>query len=175
MTTISDETDLSDMSFLTSPSSRVTVQELYDQFLAGEKSVEMMCNDEEVKRLCRKIENVVQILMANGRTAKLRGQYLEMISIFKTFLKAERTGNWELHLKCVRNMLPYFAASGHNLYTKPSYVYLTDMQSLANTYPDVHLQFINRHHVMRRSDRHWAGISTDLIIEQVLMRSRQES
>lgn len=57
------------MSFLTSQSSRVTVQELYDQFLAVEKSVEMMCNDEEVKRLCRKFENV-QILMASGRIAK---------------------------------------------------------------------------------------------------------
>lgn len=100
LTTVSDETDLSDMSFLTSQSFRVTVQELYDQFLSGEKSVEMMCNDEEVKRLCRKFENVVQILMAKGRTAKLWGQYLEMISIFKTFLKAERTGNWELHPRC---------------------------------------------------------------------------
>lgn len=175
LTTVSDETDLSDMSFLTSQSFRVTVQELYDQFLSGEKSVEMMCNDEEVKRLCRKFENVVQILMANGRTAKLWGKYLEMISIFKTFLKAERTGNWELHLKCVRNMLPYFAASGHNLYTKSSYVYLTDMQSLANTHPDVHVQFVNGHHVMRRSDRHWAGLFTDLIIEQVLMRSVKSS
>lgn len=45
LTTISDATDVSDMI------SRVTVQELYDQFLSGEKSVEMMCNDEEVKRL----------------------------------------------------------------------------------------------------------------------------
>lgn len=140
------------MSFLTSQSSRVTVQELYDQFLTGEKSVEIKCIVEELKRLCKKFENVVQILMANGRTAQLWGQYLEMISIFKTFLKAERTENWELHMKCVRNMLPYFAASGHNLYTKSSYVYLTDMQSLANTHPHVHLQFVNGYHVMRRSD-----------------------
>lgn len=135
----------------------------------------MMCNDEEVKRLCRKFENVVQILMANGRTANLWGKYLEIISIFKTFLKAERTGNRELHLKCVRNMLPYFAVSGHNLYTKSSYVYLTDMRSLAKTHPYVHLQFVNGHHVMRRSDRHWAGLSMDLIIEQVLMRSVKSS
>lgn len=113
--------------------------------------------------------------MANGGTAKLWGQYLEMISIFKTFLKAERTGNWELHLKCVQNMLPYYAASGHNLYTKSSCVYLTDMQSLANTHPDVHLKFVNGHYVMRRSDRHWACLSTDLIIEQVLIRSVKSS
>lgn len=49
------------------------------------------------------------------------------------------------------------------------------MQSLANTHPDVHVQFVNGHHVMRRSDRHWAGLFTDLIIEQVLMRSVKSS
>jgi len=27
------------------------------------------------------------------------------------------------------------------------------------------------HHVLRRSDRFWAGLSTDLVIEQMLMRS----
>ncbi len=31
--------------------------------------------------------------------------------------------------------------------------------------------FKKEHHVIRRSDRYWSGLSTDLIIEQVLMRS----
>ena len=30
-------------------------------------------------------------------------------------------------------------------------------------------------HVVRRSDRHWAGLSSDLVIEQVLMRSMKTS
>ncbi|KAK7508145.1 hypothetical protein BaRGS_00000384 [Batillaria attramentaria] len=36
---------------------------------------------------------------------------------------------------------------------------------------DVYQKFINGHHVIRRSDRFWAGLSSDLIIEQVLMGS----
>ena len=32
-------------------------------------------------------------------------------------------------------------------------------------------KWISRTHVVRRSDRYWAGLSTDLLIEQVLMRS----
>lgn len=31
------------------------------------------------------------------------------------------------------------------------------------------------HHVLRRSDRFWAGLSTDLVIEQILMRSVKKS
>ena len=31
--------------------------------------------------------------------------------------------------------------------------------------------FMKGHHVSRRSDRFWAGLSSDLVIEQVLMRS----
>ena len=68
-------------------------------------------------------------------------------------------------------MLPYFAAAGHNLYAKSAYIYLQKMQQLPQSHPDIHASFLNGYHVIRRSDRYWAGLSTDLVIEQVLMRS----
>ena len=68
-------------------------------------------------------------------------------------------------------MLPYFAAAGHNLYAKSAYLYLQNMQKLEGDHPVVFKQFQEGHHVVRRSDRYWAGLSTDLVIEQVLMRS----
>ncbi|VDI27019.1 Hypothetical predicted protein [Mytilus galloprovincialis] len=45
------------------------------------------------------------------------------------------------------------------------------MLNLKTAHPDVYTHFMCGHHVIRRSDRLWAGLSTDLIIEQVLMRS----
>lgn len=45
------------------------------------------------------------------------------------------------------------------------------MTALSETHPDVHKKFEEGFHVVRRSNRYWAGMSTDLIIEQVLMRS----
>ena len=38
---------------------------------------------------------------------------------------------------------------------------------LRDTHPDIHYKFESSHHVMR-SNRNWAGLSTDLVIEQVL-------
>ncbi len=45
------------------------------------------------------------------------------------------------------------------------------MQYLKDKRPDVYQQFQDGLHVVRKSDRYWAGLSTDFVIEQVLMRS----
>ena len=45
------------------------------------------------------------------------------------------------------------------------------MLRLPETHPDAHRKFKDGYHVVRRSDRFWAGLSPDIIIEQVLMRS----
>ena len=94
-----------------------------------------------------------------------------MVDILNKFIKAERTGNWDLHLQAVRNMLPYFASSGHNSYAKSVYLYLQMMNDLPQTHPEVYRSFQSGLHVVRRGDHYWAGLSTDLVIEQVIMRS----
>ena len=50
-------------------------------------------------------------------------------------------------------------------------VYVQEMANLKKEHPYVHQRFGDGLHVIRRSDRLWAGLSSDLIIEPVLMRS----
>lgn len=45
------------------------------------------------------------------------------------------------------------------------------MNALQKTYPKLYEYFIKWFHVVRRIDIYWAGLSTDLVIEQVLMQS----
>ena len=94
-----------------------------------------------------------------------------MVDILRMFIRTERTGNWMLHVQAIYEMLLYLAAAGHNLYTECAYIYCQLMQDLQRTHPDVHSRFMEGFHVARRSHRFWAGLSTDLLIEQVLMRS----
>lgn len=75
-----------------------------------------------------------------------------MVSLLHTFIKAERTGDWFLHLQTVQKMLPYLAAAGHNLYVKSAYIYLTEMCELEETHPYVHSLFAAGYHVVRRSN-----------------------
>ena len=72
-------------------------------------------------------------------------------------------------------MLPYLAASGHSLYTKSLHVYLQKMENLQKLHPEIYEKFLNGLHVVRRSDRYWAGLSADQVIEQVLMRNLKTS
>ena len=95
------------------------------------------------------------------KTSTLWLSFCEMVAILKRFLLAERAGDWELHLLSVQEMLPYLGAAGHNLYTKSAYIYHSQMQNLKATYPDIHAHFMRGHHVVCRSDRLWAGLSTD--------------
>ena len=108
--------------------------------------------------------------LAGFSTAMIWIQCLDMISIVRNFVKAERTGNWPMHLFSQAEMLSYFASSGHNNYTKGSYLYIQSMSNLEKKHPEVYQKFVTGHHVVR-SDLYWAGLSTDLIIEQTLMRS----
>lgn len=96
---------------------------------------------------------------------------MNMIDILKKSIKSERTGHFQLHIQSLKEMLPFLAASGHNNYTKSRWLYLQQMINLNETYPTVYDLFCQGHHVVRRNDSFWAGVSTDLAIEQVLMKS----
>jgi len=152
----------------------VCVAKIFDEMLAGELDIEVACTSPVLTRVVEVLSNHCSAL-SERRTAKLWLQYMDMVEILRTFIKAERTGDWLLHLKTLQNMLPYFAAAGHNLYLKSVYVYLSNMQDLKARNPEVYGLFIHGHHVLRRSEHFWAGLSTDLVIEQILMRSLKTS
>ena len=69
---------------------------------------------------------------------KLRLQYMEMVDILRMLIRADLTGIWGLHLRAVSEMLPYMAASGHNMYTKSARMYLQRMSNFQDEFPDVH-------------------------------------
>ena len=49
------------------------------------------------------------------------------------------------------------------------------MEKLEKPHPVIHEQFLKGYHVMRRTDKDFAGLSMDLAIEQELMRSFKTS
>ena len=55
-------------------------------------------------------------------------EYCSMVTTLLQFLKAERTGNWKLHLFSTAAMLPQFFAMDRQNYARYLPVYLADMQ-----------------------------------------------
>ncbi|KAL8575021.1 hypothetical protein ACOMHN_063553 [Nucella lapillus] len=152
----------------------VLAAEKFDQLLAGDLAEADICNDETVSVIQQKIEQKMSELKCHP-TAALWLQFMHLMDMLRRLIKAERTGNWSLHLSTVREMMPFLAAAGHNLYTKSLQLYLQDMMQLEVTHPYVYASFQQGYHVIRRSDRLWAGLSTDLTIEQGLMRSAKST
>jgi len=69
-------------------------------------------------------------------------------------------------------MLNLFASAGHMHHAKCARLYLQMMLKLPDIHPTLHDLFTNsKMHTVRRTNRFWAGLSTDLAIEQVMMRS----
>ena len=65
-----------------------------------------------------------------------------------------------MHLEVMYKMLPYFAACGHNNYTKSVCLYLQQMDLLEKKYPSVYHDFMQGFHVIRHDEsRVWAGVS----------------
>lgn len=149
------------------------LEKFYKNALAGllDESLHEMVSSDVFTEMSAKLQEFKEALKAKSRTAKLWLLYMEYISIVKLFILAERTSNWELHLHALSQMLNLFASTGHSNYAKSARLYLQEMRNLPQTYPWLHDHFTNGQHTVRRTEKNWAGIWTDLAIEQTLMRS----
>ena len=127
--------------------------------------------DEELAvRLTTWMENKFTKLEQN-RTAALWIRYIKYVSVMQEFIRAERLDDFELHILATKAMLNLFAATGHNNYAKSCRLYLQSVDELERNRPEVFEEFQKGNHTVRRTQRNWTGIWTDLSIEQILMKS----
>ena len=108
---------------------------------------------------------------SSGRTEKLWVQHFKLVAIIRLFIRAERCGDWQLHVHRVWLMIPYLHAVGHLHYARSAQVYLQEMLNLANSMAtDEYDRFTSRGlFTVRRSDKYWCGIWPDMTIAAVLL------
>ena len=147
---------------------------MFDEVLTGKVTVEEACMSQELTGGIERLDVKKQSIQAPS-TAKLWLHLMKMMDILRMFLKGERMGILALRIQAMYDMMPYLAASGHILCAKCIHVYLQQMHKLDETHPEVSRHFDQGFHVVRRSDRLWVGLSHDLVIEQVIMRSMKTS
>lgn len=128
--------------------------------------------DPVVQDLLKALDSKMQELSSSSRTAKLWLQYYEQVEILRLFIRAERTGNWKMHLDVVQKMIPHFHAGGRLHYAKASHLYHQQMQDLEDKMClNEYMKFVNSgYFTIRRSHDFWSGVYTDQVIEQDLMR-----
>jgi 5'-3' exonuclease len=146
-------------------------EELYTSLLASEATLESVTTSDTMTKLKEKMDKKKTELQERSKTSQLWLNYQKMLQVARALIKADRTGSWLMHLSAVSDCLPIFAAAGHYNYLKSAYFYVQEMSKLEVTHPAVFRKFVLGCHVVRRSNQFWAGLSSDLVIEQTLMRS----
>ena len=111
---------------------------------------------------------VLEDLSAQSKTTKLWVDVLiKPVLISMLYDRAEREGDWPLHIAAFRQMVPYFFAAGHVHYARYGLHYLRSMESLPDS---VLASFMKGEHVMQHVPGLWNGIWSDMFIESTFMR-----
>ena len=87
---------------------------------------------------------------------------MKMVMILLQFIRAERTGDWQMHKLASMAMLPWFAHYDHTNYTRWGEVYAANISQLEIYHPDVYEMFMEGGFDVKSSRNTFNQISTDL-------------
>jgi len=110
---------------------------LENRYVANEESTLTAVTKLDLLLQCMKTK-----LWRESRTAKLWIQYMHHMETLRMFIRAERSGDWNLHLVSVTRMLNIFAATAHNQCARCARMYLPMMLDLPDSHPWLYEQFL---------------------------------
>ena len=107
-------------------------------------------------------------LAKQSRTTKLWVDMLiKPVFLMMLYCRAEKEGDWPLHVFAVGEMMPYFFAARHPNYSRYGLYYL---RSIASMPKEVLEKFLKGEHVTRHISGLWNGMWTDMMIETTFMK-----
>jgi hypothetical protein len=99
--------------------------------------------------------------------------FIQMVSLLKDLIRADREGNWVLHLHTVQRLLPLFAAFDCTNYLRWCSLYLEDMRKLPESASEVHIKFLAGKFVVKRTCGFFKAIGADMCLEQTISRAQK--
>ena len=82
---------------------------------------------------------------------------MKMVEILLNFIRANREGNWNLHLQSFAEMLPRMTVNDHTNYARWGTIYLAEMKSLGTS----HQEFMNGNFVVRHGKGRFNQVPID--------------
>ena len=141
-------------------------------------------NDSQNLRVCHDLVQTKLISMKHvwdcflnnvGVTAKDWSMYIDMVTILKEYIHAERVGDRNENLASVEIMLPYTVPAQHTKYMICLPMYLRDMRDLEQTHPDVFSKFMEGKFTVHHLKGKFNGVWTDMAFEQTYNREGKTS
>ena len=97
----------------------------------GQCDTDTVLQEDAVTQLTQIVDDLMNDIPVQIRTWKLWMQYIRQVRVLLLFIWVERTGNWDLHLYAVSEMIPILHAAAHLAYAKSAWPYLDTMKTLS--------------------------------------------
>ena len=91
--------------------------------------------------------------------------YMKMVEILLDFIRANRDGDWSLHLSSFAAMLPWMTIYDHTNYARWGPVYLAEMKGLEISHPELYEEFMEGNFVVKRKDGRFNQVPIDQATE----------
>ncbi|KAL7292083.1 hypothetical protein TKK_0014358 [Trichogramma kaykai] len=123
---------------------------------------------QELTEFFNSFDNFLKNQCESNQTFLYFNNYCAMVEILLNSIRADRTGDFDLHLSSTVESLPYLFACNHPLYVKGILLYLQDMLNLPNSVKsDLQRGMLS----VKRKNGTFNGVGGDLALEQIQNRS----
>ena len=153
----------------------IKLQKLSEAFDAKDQAAAMDLVEDLEKEDFSTFQNAIEHFKEAGckqsETFALWSHFLDAGGILMRLLRAEREGNFHLHLSAMCETIPWLWAAGRNTYAKYIPTYVSDMKALQKEHPETYEHMCNGGFVARRSlNKNFNCVATDQALEQTVNR-----
>ena len=140
-----------------------------NNFRALRLFVEVLLSN-DIKSFARKedlYEHLEEISKRSKTSAAWVQNVVKPVFLIMLFVRAEREGDWLLHLYSCWEMMPYFYAANHGNYARYGLIYIMYMLRMKD---NIREKFMQGQHVMRHIKGCWNGTWSDMLMETTAIR-----
>lgn len=101
--------------------------------------------------------------------------YINMVSLLLHLIRSTRVGNWQLHVACIRDLIPWLFAYDRTNYSRYLPVYWCEVELLSQTHPQAYNSLSQGEFAIQRGTHAFAQVPRDQAIEQTLNRDTKTS
>ena len=115
----------------------------------------------------------VNTLLERSETFCYWDNVIELIEQLKNLIRADRKGNWLLHMHTVQELLHIFAAFNCTNYLRWCSIYLEYIRNLPETHPAINEAFMLGKFSVKLTKRCYSAVGADMCLEQTINNSQK--
>ena len=100
---------------------------------------------------------------------------IALVQLVKDLVRADRSGDWLLHVETVKKLQPIFHVFDRSNYDRWSSIYLQDIFLLPEVAPDLYEKFLEGRFTVKKPNVPFTSVGTDQALEQAINRSKKSS